>query len=175
MKDRLGTTLSINTIYRGRVFTVVNDKVKLPNGREASMDVIRHPSSVVLLPMPDIDHVILVRQYRYSIDRWIWELPAGTLEPNEDATDAAHRECQEETGYQANHLKPLGGFYPSPGYSDEMMIFFYLGELKKLKTSLAPDSDEVLEPKIFTLTEARQLVRDSGSMDMKTVLGLSLI
>ncbi len=175
MKDRLGTTLSSNTIYNGRVFTVVNDKVKLPNGREASMDVIRHPSSVVLLPMPDIDHVILVRQYRYSIDRWIWELPAGTLEPNEDAVDAAYRECQEETGYQANHLKPLSGFYPSPGYSDEMMIFFCLSGLEKPETPLASDSDEVLEPKILTLTEARRLVRDSDAMDMKTILGLSLI
>tara|TARA_Y100000590_G_C15444962_1_gene910391 strand:+ start:72 stop:599 length:528 start_codon:yes stop_codon:yes gene_type:complete len=175
MKDQLGTTLSINTIYHGRVFTVVNDKVKLPNGREASMDVIRHPSSVVLLPMPDSDHVILVRQYRYSIDRWIWELPAGTLEPSEDVVDAAHRECQEETGYQANQLKPMGGFYPSPGYSDEMMLFFCLTGLKKPVTPLAPDSDEVLEPKIFTLTEARRMVRDSDAMDMKTILGLSLI
>ena len=175
MKDQLGTTLSNNTIYHGRIFTLVNDQVRLPNGREASMDVIRHRSSVVLLPTPDTDHIILIRQYRYSIDRWIWELPAGTLEPHEDVADAARRECEEETGYQANHLKPLGGFYPSPGYSDEMMIFFRLTGLKKPEIPLAPDGDEVLEPKIVTLTEARRLVRDQNVMDMKTTLGLSLI
>ena len=79
MQEQPATTLTSGTVHEGRVFTVVRDQVQLPNGRQTTMDVIRHPASVVLIPMLDPTHVVLVRQYRYSIDRWIWELPCLPL------------------------------------------------------------------------------------------------
>ena len=80
MDEKRGTRLTHEAIYKGRIFTVERDRVRLPKGIEATMEVVRHPGSVVLLPMPDAEHVILVKQYRYAVDRWVWELAAGTLE-----------------------------------------------------------------------------------------------
>ena len=85
-------------VHRGHVFDVHVDRVLLPHGREVDMHVVRHARSVVLVPTPDDDHVILVRQYRYVVDRWIWELPAGGVEAGEEPEAAARRECHEEVG-----------------------------------------------------------------------------
>ena len=175
MKEPSANKISSRTIHSGRVFAVVSDLVKLPNGRETAMDVVRHPPSVVLIPMLDSTHVVLVRQYRYSIDRWIWELPAGTLEPDEDMEIASRRECQEETGYTPRHVYRLGSFYPTPGYCDELMFFFRLTGLTTPSCQMERDDDEILEPQVFQLDDARRLTRDADVMDMKTVLGLSLV
>ena len=85
-------TLSTETLFTGKVFSVESDRVRLPHGLEVVMQVVRHPAAVVLLPMPDPDHIVLVRQYRYVIDQWIWELPAGSVDPGETAEQAAVRE-----------------------------------------------------------------------------------
>ena len=158
MQEAPGTTLSSRTIYSGRVFTIARDRVRLPNGHETIMDVVRHGASVILIPMPDPTHVVLVRQYRYSIDRWVWELPAGTLEPDEDVETAARRECEEETGQVADVVERVGTFYPTPGYSDEQMIFFRLTGLTAPAEPAPLDADEILEPRVFAIDEARQLV-----------------
>ena len=175
MQEQPATTLTSGTVHEGRVFTVVRDRVQLPNGRQTTMDVIRHPASVVLIPMLDRTHVVLVRQYRYSIDRWIWELPAGTLEPDENVEAATRRECQEETGYTPGTVVRVGAFYPTPGYCDELMLFFRLTDLSTPLTPLQQDEDEILEPRVFTIKDARLLVRSEDVMDMKTILGLSLV
>lgn len=139
------------------------------------MEVIRHPRSVVLLPMPDLHHVVLVRQYRYAIDRWIWELPAGSLEPGEDPEAAARRECLEEIGQAPRRVDLLAGFYPTPGYCDEEMLFYRLDGLDGSTTPAEPDEDEQLEPRVFTLLEARALVARGEIVDMKTAVGLTLV
>ncbi len=175
MQELRGTTLSSHAIHSGRVFTVSSDRVRLPNGRETSVDVVRHSSSVILIPMPDPAHVVLVRQYRYCIDRWIWELPAGTLDPGEDIETAARRECQEEIGQIPARLKRLGAFYPTPGYSDEVMVFFRLTGLTTPAIPAHLDEDEILEPRVFALEDARRVVRDVDTVDMKSVLGLLLV
>ena len=130
MKERRAATLDSRAIHQGRAFSTLQDRVRLPNGREATMDVVRHPASVILAPMPDSARVILVRQYRYAVDRWIWELPAGNVEPGEDPEAAARRECAEETGWTAQRVERIGDFYPTPGYCDEVMIFYRLTELR---------------------------------------------
>ena len=138
------------------------------------MDVVRHAASVILVPMPDPERVILVRQYRYAVDGWIWELPAGNVEPGEDPEAAARRECAEETGWTAERVERIGAFYPSPGYCDEVMIFYRLTGLATASHA-ALDPDEVLEPRIFSLDAARRLVAEGPVADMKTALGLRLV
>ncbi len=90
--------LARTTIYKGRIFQLEIDVVKLPTGHTIDMEIVRHPGSVVLLPIPEPGKIILIRQYRYTIDRWIWELPAGSLKAGEDPDKAAARECEEEIG-----------------------------------------------------------------------------
>ena len=138
------------------------------------MHVIRHPGSVVLLPMPDPDHIILARQYRYAIDQWTWELPAGSIHPGETPEQAAIRECHEEIAKLPQKTELLGRFFPTPGYSDELMIFFRLTELTDPNHAAETDDDEDIEAGLFTLDEALLLVANN-SPDMKTALGLRLI
>lgn len=114
---------AIRTVFHGRVLDVVVERVTLPNGLDRDLEVVRHPPSVVLIPMTDPDSVVLVRQYRHPIGRWLWELPAGAVELGEDAERAARRECEEETGYTAARVEQIGAFFPVPGYCDEEMIF----------------------------------------------------
>ena len=96
-------------VYRGRVFSLSVDRVTLPSGHTSAMDVVRHPGSVVLLPMPAPDQLILIRQYRYAVDRFIWELPAGSLNAGEDPSAiGAARECEEEIGLVPGRLELLG-------------------------------------------------------------------
>ena len=111
-------------VFKGRVFSVEVETVRLPNGRAHEMAIVRHPPSVVLIPMTDAGHVILVRQYRHSVRRDLWELPAGSLDPGESADAAAKRECEEEIGLVPHRVDTLGSLYPTPGYCDEEMIFF---------------------------------------------------
>src|SRR5215207_6992457 len=106
---------SRKVIYEGRILTLEVDRVRLPSGHTVEMEIVRHPGSVVLLPIPSDGKVILIRQYRYSIDRWIWELPAGSLKPHEDPDRAAARECEEEIGLAPGKLTRLHGYFPTPG------------------------------------------------------------
>ncbi len=178
MTEARGVALARRTVYSGRVFSIHADLVRLPNGREATMEVVRHAGSVVLLPMPDRDHLILVKQYRYAIDRWIWEAAAGSLEPGETAEAGAARECQEETGLVPGRLERLGAFYPTPGYCDEVMTVFRLTDLAKPAAGSPPahqDEDEDLRVRTFTVNEVRELIRAGEITDLKTVVGVTLI
>jgi ADP-ribose pyrophosphatase len=158
--------------YTGRVFTVTRDRVRLPHGVEATLDVVRHRGSVVLIPMPDPASVILVRQYRHAIEQLVWELPAGSLEPGEDAEAAALRECHEEIGQMATTVERVASLYPSPGYTTEVMHFYKLTGLHVPEHSAAQDEDEHLEPRTFALEEVRALVAAGEITDMKTVAAL---
>lgn len=175
--EKRGTTLAHEEIYRGRIFTVVRDRVRLPKGIEATLEVVRHPGSVVLLPMPDEDHVILVKQYRYAVDRWVWELAAGTLEPGEDPRAGAVRECEEETGLAPGRAEALGAFYPTPGYCDEKMNYFKLTELAPPagRPAASPDDDEDIRARAFPLEDLRAMIARGEIVDLKTVAGLSLL
>lgn len=164
-------------VYRGRIFRLEVDRVTLPTGHTVSLEIVRHPGSVVLLPIPEPGAVILIRQYRYALDRWIWELPAGSLKPGEDPALAAARECEEEIGLVPKRVERLRGLYPTPGFCDEEMIFFRCEELEPPApdSSARKDDDEVIEPRTFSVAEARALVATGEIVDLKTVAGLTLI
>ena len=175
---KTGATLKERrTIYHGRIFNVDVDRIALPNGHTVDMEIVRHPGSVVLLPMPTADEIILIRQYRYTIDRWIWELPAGSLEADEDPAAGAARECEEEIGFHPGRVERLGAYYPTPGFCTEEMIFFRCSDLRPpaADSTAHKDEDEELEPKTFTVAEAREMVRRGEIVDLKTAVGLTLI
>ena len=165
-------------VYAGRVFTVHADDVAYPDGRVVTMDVVRHPGSVVLLPMTAPDRVLLVRQYRYAVNRWLWELPAGTRDPGEAPEETALRECHEEVGRIAGRVEKLMTLFPAPGFCDEEMHFFKVTELRERRadeTEAHRDEDELLTVGTFTLEAARAMVRKGEIVDMKTAIGLTLV
>jgi len=169
--------LARTTIYKGRIFQLELDVVKLPSGHTIDMEIVRHPGSVVLLPIPEPGKIILIRQYRYTIDRWIWELPAGSLKAGEDPDKAAARECEEEIGLAPATVTRLRGYYPTPGFCDEEMIYYRCEDLRPpaADSTAKKDDDEEIEPRTFTLDEARALVASGEIVDLKTLAGLSLL
>jgi ADP-ribose pyrophosphatase len=167
--------LARRIIFRGRVFQIERDRVRLPNGRVSIQDVVRHRRSVVLIPQPTPREVILIRQYRHAIAAWIWELPAGSLDPREPPARAARRECEEEIGLTPRRLERLASCYPTPGFCDELMIFYRCTDLVRPRGPVAGDPDEVIEPRVFTVAAARRFLATQRAQDMKTVVGLGLI
>ncbi len=158
--------------FDGKIFKVHVDRVRFPNGNTVDVEVVRHPRSVVLIPMPDPDHVVLVRQYRYPVDRWLWELPAGSVDSGEEPEAAARRECHEEIGKIPRRAVLIGSFLPTPGYCDEEMLLFRLDGLDEPVSEAAMDEDEIIEPKVFSLREANEMIARGEIKDMKTVAGL---
>lgn len=177
MTEKAATLEARRTIYEGRVFRLDVDRVHLPSGHTTDMEIVRHPGSVVLLPMPSAHEIILIRQYRYAIDRWIWELPAGTLKPGETPEAGAARECEEEIGLVPTRVERLCAFFPTPGFCDEEMIFFGCSGLRApdADSKTRKDEDEDLEPRAFRLSEVRQMVARGEIVDMKTAIGLSIL
>lgn len=166
--------LARRLVFAGKVFDVTRDRVRLPHGPVAELDVVRHRGSVVLIPEPAPDRVILIRQYRYAVDRWLWELPAGSLEPGERPDRAARRECAEEIGLRPRRLVRTGTFYPTPGFCDERMIFYRCLDLVAPARPAAQDEDEALEPRTFTRRQLARMIRRGEIVDMKTVVGLAM-
>src|SRR5687767_13564579 len=162
-------------IFDGKVFDVDRDTVRMPNGRDVTVDVIRHPPSAVIAPVPEPGHVILIRQYRYAVRRWLWELPAGSVDEGETPEQAARRECHEEIGQVPDTVLRLGSMFPTPGYCDEEMFFFRVSGLTEPTGTAAVDEDEDIEVRVFTIKEAREMVRTGQIVDMKTVVGLTFL
>jgi ADP-ribose pyrophosphatase len=167
--------LSHEQVYTGHVFAIDRDRVRMTNGREVTVDVVRHPKSVVLLPVPEPGHVILVHQFRYPINRWLWELPAGSVDEGETPEAAARRECHEEIGLVPDTIVRLGAMYPTPGYCDEEMLFFRLSGLTTPQEAATLDEDEDIAPRAFRLADARDMIRRGEITDMKTVAGLAML
>jgi ADP-ribose pyrophosphatase len=167
--------LESQRVFNGRVFSVDRDRVKMPNDRTVTVDVVRHSRSVVLVPVPEPGKVILVRQYRYAVNAFLWELPAGSVDEGESPEQAARRECHEEIGLVPSTIVRLSAMYPTPGYCDEEMVFFRLSGLEKTDEQAEVDEDEDIETKVFELRDAREMVRRGEIQDMKTLVGLTLI
>jgi ADP-ribose diphosphatase len=178
MSEALPDLKHSDLVYTGRVFSVAVDEIRYQDGRVVKMECVRHRGSVVLLPMTAPDRILLVRQYRYVVNRWLWELPAGTLEPDETLEAAALRECHEEVGKIAGRAEKIGSFFPSPGFCDENMNFSLLTDLRdRLPSDPAAhqDPDEILNVKEFSVSEVREMVRAGEIADMKTVVGMTLV
>jgi ADP-ribose pyrophosphatase len=164
-------------VYRSRVFSVDETRVRFPDGSEHDIVVVRHAPVVVLIPLPSPGRVILVGQYRASIGRETWELPAGGIEQGESEEQAARRESEEEIALVPHGLERIGGWYPSPGYCDELMVFFRASDLRPPPPDSPhrPDEDERIRAQIFSLADAKAMVARGEIVDLKTAYGLTLI
>jgi ADP-ribose pyrophosphatase len=157
-------------IFQGRVLRLVLRDVDLPNGRRATLQVVEHPGAVAILPVFDDGDVLLIRQFRPSIGRELYEIPAGTLEPGERPLATARREIVEETGYRAERWQKLAEFYTAPGFCTELMHLFVARDLSPAR---APgDADEIIRTARMPLARALELARRGRVRDAKSLVGL---
>jgi ADP-ribose pyrophosphatase len=176
--DRPIVPHQIRKAFEGRVFSVVVESITTAKGGNMDVEIVRHPGSVVLIPLTASNEVILVRQYRHAIGRSAWELPAGTLKPNEEPKKAAARECHEEIGLLPGQLEELGSYFPTPGYCDEEMTFYKATGLREAGPNdehAEQDEDEDIEQQAFRLEQVRSMIRSGEIIDMKTVAGVALL
>ncbi len=159
-------------MFRGRVFRVVNTDVVLPNGRRTTFNIVEHPGAVAVVARFPNGDVLLLRQFRVAARSWLYELPAGTLEPGEPPASTARRELIEETGWRCRTLRKFAEFYTAPGICTERMRLY-------LATGLSPasadqDADEVIQPIRVPYARALRMVREGRVRDAKSIIGLMM-
>lgn len=162
--------ISSRTVYRGPVFWITTDRLQEPGGIEVRRDLIHHTGSVVVLAVDDsgaVPQVVLERQYRHAAGDYLWEIPAGRIDPGEPPLHAAKRELIEETGYRAAYWKRILEFYASPGFVAETMSVFLATGLREGKAQ--PEADEIIHLRKVPLPAAVKMVLRGTIRDGKTI------
>lgn len=159
-------------IFKGKVFTVEQLQVQLPNGRTSLYELISHPGAVTIIPIDNEGNMLFVSQFRVGAEKALLELPAGTLSYNEEPLHCASREIREETGMAASEMQELGSFYLAPGYSSEYMHIFLATGL--YPSPLPGDEDEFLELVTIPVAEVYQMAYSGKIEDGKTLAALLL-
>jgi len=160
-------------ILKGRAFLIRRDTLKTPDGGETKFDIIEHGGSVVIVPIDKDGNLLFVRQYRHAAGMDLLELPAGTLEKDEDPAICAAREIREETGFAADRIEKIGDFYLAPGYSTEFMHVYLARELRY--DPLEADADEFLSVEKLPFAEAIQMAERGEMPDAKSLAALLLV
>lgn len=166
-------TISTKTIYEGRLIRLEQLQVEGPDRVVRSREIVRHPGAVAVVPLLEREEgkkTILVKQYRPPLEKEIWEIPAGTLQPGEDPLECAKRELLEETGYTARHWEKLAEYYTTPGFCDERLTLFLARDLQPGQYS--PEEGEFIESGQFTLEELEEMLRRGELDDAKTLIGI---
>lgn len=169
--------ISSEVVYQGRLFRVVRDKLIEPTGLESERDVVRHNGSVVILALDSSKSkkdpwLVIERQYRHAANQFLWELPAGKLEPGEDPLAGAQRELAEETGYRAKKWRQLAEYYASPGFLGESMRVFVAENL--IAGVARPEEDERIEFRLVRLSDTLKMIEKGAIHDGKTLTGVLL-
>lgn len=162
--------MSSREVFRGRVTRLSVDTVKLPNGHRAELEILHHPGGAAVVALDEARRVCLLRQYRHAVGGYIWELPAGRLEPDEPPLETARRELAEEAGVAAEFITPLGVSVSSPGVFTEKIHLFLATGLHAVPT--AREAAEVFEIHWLPLEEAVRRCLEGDIDDSKTVVGL---
>ena len=160
------------TVYHGKVFELVRENVTLENGTTTDLEFIEHPGATAIIPFLDDKRIVLLKQYRHALKNYIWEIPAGTLDPQEEIISCAKRELIEETGYSAGQWHRLGEITPVPGYSNERIHIFLATELQPADQNL--DEDEVIQVQALDFLKAFEMIGDGEIQDAKSIAGLFL-
>jgi len=169
-KDFTEVTTECDYIYKGRVINMRNDLIKLPNGKAAQREFVEHRGGVAVLAVDEKGYVPLVRQFRYPLGAHIWEIPAGKLEVGEAPDSAIVRELREETGLQAERIERIASFYPTVGYSNEIIRVYLATGLSYVGAH--PDEDEFLEIKYFHIDDLYKMCLDGTLLDGKTIVAV---
>ncbi len=163
--------VSFRCIHDGRVVKLSVEEVRLPNGNTVTLEVVRHPGASAVVPVDHDGNAILVRQYRHATGSWLLEVPAGKLDhPGESPEDCALREVEEETGYRAGRLVPLGWIWTTPGFTDERIWLYLARDLTQTHANL--QADEVLTVETIPLDEAARRAISGEIVDAKSVCAL---
>lgn len=157
-------------LHKGRTFSFVKESVTLQNGVTVELEIVRHPGAAAVVPFVDDETILLLKQYRHAVGGFIWEIPAGTLGPDEEALDCARRELAEETGFAAKGWEKLGEITPIPGYSDERIHLFRATRLMPAEQNL--DRDEVLDVHQKPLKTVLDMIACGDIQDAKTICAI---
>jgi len=163
-------TIQTEEIYRGKIINLRIDKVRLPDGRRSTREIVEHPGGVTIIPLINDEEIILVEQFRKPSEKTLLELPAGKLEKNEEPIYTAKRELIEETGYSARNWDYLLNFYTSPGFADEILYLFLARGLEEV--GIDPDDDEIIKIHRLPVDKIMEEINSGRIQDGKTILGL---
>ena len=161
--------ISSREVLKNKLFTIVEEVAKDPDGFEIKRFIVRHPGSAVMMAVDSEERILLVRQFRLPAEDYLWELPAGRLDPGESALEAAKRELREETGYEGKKWTELTSFWASPGYVAEKMNVFLAQELTEGQQQ--PMEDERIEIRWFSKADVGKMIRAGQITDAKTMVG----
>jgi ADP-ribose pyrophosphatase len=161
-------TIESREIYDGKILSLRVDTVRLPDGSESKREIVEHSGGVAVVAITESNEILMVRQYRKAMEKNLLELPAGKLEVGEDPIECAKRELEEETGYRANSIREISGFYTAPGFCSEKVYVYLAKELEFIGARL--DDGEFLEVEKYKLSEVEELL---GQLeDAKSIIGL---
>lgn len=158
--------------FSGKLIKVRVDEVLLPSGRMVKREIVLHRGAVAILGV-DGDEILMERQYRHAASKFMWEIPAGTIEEGETPIECARRELVEETGYSAETFEELIHFYVAVGYSTEVIHIFLANGLKRAKYS--PEEDETIKIQMIPLDEVLRMIRENEIEDAKTIIGIFIL
>jgi ADP-ribose diphosphatase len=163
--------ISSTELNKTPIFRVTVDRAIDPDGFEIKRAIVQHGGSAVMMPVDDRGHILLVRQYRLPARQYMWELPAGRVDPGETVLKAAKRELIEETGFRAKQWRKIAEFFPSPGFLAEKMTIFLATGLTGGQST--PIEDERIETRWFSARELGEWIKAGKIKDAKTIIGLS--
>lgn len=159
-------------IHHGRRFDFELVRQRQEDGSVLEREVVRHPGAVVVLAVTDDRRIVLIRNYRLALESWVWELPAGTMEPPEPADCCASRELEEEAGFRAGLVEPIGEFYTTPGMTDELMHAFLATDLSSVPRRL--EADERIDVQLMPIEHIQEMILDGTLRDAKSSLAILL-
>jgi ADP-ribose pyrophosphatase len=159
--------------FKGKLLNVVSKRIRLPNGHTSYFDIVEHPGAILVIPFLSQNKIILLRQFRPSINSYLYELPAGTLEKDERLAACCRREIIEETGYSAGKIIRMGKIFPVPGYSTEVITIFKATGLVKAQGP-RHEKDEVIQAFPVTRREIRRLFKAGKIFDAKTICAFTM-
>lgn len=165
-------TMKSDKVYEGKIINLRVDTVELPDKKYSKREVIEHPGSVAVVGITEDDKLVLVKQYRKPVERFLLEIPAGKIEINEEPRETAIREFKEETGYDAKSLEYLIEIYPSPGITNEKIHLFLATDLVQAEMEL--DTDEFIEIEEIDYVQLSKMANRGEIMDAKTLIAINL-
>ena len=168
MDQFIEKTIQTEEIYNGKVVKLRVDEVTLPNGQTSKRELLTHQGAAAIIPVTQDHKIIFVRQYRKAVEKMLIEIPAGLIDQGERPEETAVRELEEETGYTTENLIFVTSFYPTPGYTDELIYIYFTKELEMLSEAKQNDEDELVELVELSLSEAKQYMKEQQIHDAKT-------